>query len=49
MLMEKYNWTEKEIDEQDFFSILDLESGEWKKELKEQQQNPVVYIDELDF
>lgn len=47
--MKKYNWTEKEIDEQDFFSILDLETGEWKKEVEQQQNDPIVFIDELGF
>lgn len=48
-LMEKYNWTPEEIDRQDFFKTLDLESGDWKKEIEAQRQDPIVYIDDLGF
>lgn len=47
--MEKYHWTKEEIDKQDFFAVLDLETGDWKERVSEQQNNPVVFIDELGF
>lgn len=47
--MEKYHWTVEEIDQQDFFQTLDLETGDWKKEVEEQEKDPIVFIDELGF
>lgn len=49
MLMEKYNWTPEQIDEMAFFRLLDLEAGDWKEEYKRNQEDPVVFIDELGF
>lgn len=46
--MEKYNWTVEEIDNQDFFRILELETGDWKAKAKEQSE-PMVFIDQLGF
>ncbi len=48
-LMEKYHWTESQIDSEDFFSVLDLETGDWKKEVTQAQQEPIVFIDDLGF
>lgn len=47
--MEKYNWSPSEIDEQDFWRTLDLETGEWKKKIEEHKQDPIVFIDDLGF
>ena len=49
ILMEKYNWTVAEIDSQDFWRTLDLETGDWVKRIKHEKENPTVFIDDVDF
>lgn len=46
--MDKYNWTVEEVDQQDFFRLLELETGDWKEKAKEQSE-PIVFIDDLNF
>lgn len=47
--MEKYHWTVEEIDNQLFWETLDLETGDWKKNIEKERQDPVVFIDDLGF
>ena len=46
-LMKKYNWSPEQIDQQDFFLTLDLETGDWL--VKDKKEEVIQYADQLPF